>query len=120
MLKTPAGRKYAELLSRHTVEILMQTMRDKELRKLAQDTLEQVSEVVLAEKKPFEPRLIAGLKQALERFSTKASPALKQSLKEIAGDLQYFQGRTVLEGLKAAGGSKPRPSPTKAGPKRKR
>jgi hypothetical protein len=102
MLKTAAGRRYAELLSRHTLEILMTTLRDKELRKLAQDALSRVSDTVLRERGVFEPALILSLKDTVRRFSAKASPALKSSLKQISTDLDRFKGRTAVEGLKAA------------------
>ena len=113
MFAHPAGRKYVNLLNRHTLELIMLSMRDKELRKLAQEALDQVSTVVLS-RKTFEPRLISGLQKTLERFSVKASPALRKSLKELQADLGAFQGRTALEGLEAVGGHKP-PSPSRKG-----
>lgn len=104
MLKTTAGRKYAELLNRHTMELLACTVREKELRELAQNILARISEIVLADNAVFDPRLIAGLREALEKFGVRASPALKKSLKIISADLDHFEGRTAVEGLKAAGG----------------
>jgi len=112
LLQTRAGRKYAELLRRHTAEILTLAATDKELRKLAQEALEQTSSVALAEKKVVDGSVITHLKKAVERFGEKASPAFKESLKLIAGEMRHFEGVTVRDGLIAASG-KPSPTPTR-------
>lgn len=115
LLATPAGRKYTELLRRHTVEILTLAARDKELRKLAQDALDQAASVALAEKKVIDAATVANLKKALERFSQKASPALRESLKLVAGEMRHFEGVAVRDGLTAAGG---KPTPPRKTPQR--
>lgn len=107
----PAGQKYIDLLGRHTLELLTLTMRDKDLRKLAQTALDQTSDVALAGK-AFEPRLVVGLQKTLEQFAAKATPALKKSLAEISKDLDTFQGHSIMDGLKKLGGDKP-PRPPK-------
>lgn len=109
ILRTPAGRRYVQLLEANSLEILEIVMRDERLRKQVVDVLRRVHAVVRTRKDPkpkvFDAEVIAAAEQLAAKFSDKGSPALKKTIKAVRNDLAKFRGKAVLEGLKLASGT---------------
>lgn len=107
ILTTPAGRRYVQLLNENTEDLLEVILRDKKLRERAVDLVLRVNKVVQLHGKPTEKVIDANLVKAVEKliddFAQRASPSLKKALSVVEHDLKFFSGKTVMEGLLAAG-----------------
>jgi len=105
LLRSGAGRRYDQLLSDHGVELVL-LLRDERLRKQLFEVTRQTMEVVRSRKsskpKTFDSKTISNAEKVLRAVSAKASRELKKSIEEVSGDLKYFRGKTLTEGLKGA------------------
>ncbi len=123
LVATPAGERYARLLDAHNLELLALAARSRELREQALGALQPVAEIVLSsgEQRPkkFDAAVVARARKAMALFARKASPALRKSLEMLGRDLRKFEGKTVLEGLKAVAPMGPRAAAAKR-PKRRK
>ena len=107
LLTTPAGRRYVQLLTENTAELLELMLRDKKLREQAVDLVQRVNKVVQLHGKPtskvIDTNLIKAAEKLIDNAARRASPALKKALSVVEHDLKFFSGKTVSEGLRAAG-----------------
>lgn len=106
LLATSAGKRYAQLLQSHTLEILEVLAKDGKLRKRAMEVLRHVHEVIKtrgnASPKAFSPSLIESMDQLMQDFGEKGRATLRVALTEARRELKHFRSRSVREGLKAA------------------
>lgn len=104
--KFAAGHRYVRLLEDNTSEVLQALSRDDKLMTQVAQILQRVNRKIqsIESKKPetFDDELVGDMKKLFELVGTKGSPSLKTAVKEVVGDLQYFRGKTVLEGLSLA------------------
>lgn len=109
LLSSAAGRKYERLLADNSAELISLLQDDKlrkQLMELTKSTMEVVRSRKISKAKAFDSKTISNAEKLLKAASAKASPQLKKSIAEVAGDLKHFRGKTVTEGLKAASKSK--------------
>jgi hypothetical protein len=106
LVATRAGRTYVRLLDEHSAELLRLMRKEPRLRKAAVELMEPVFEIVESRRderpKVFKDDVIGSAKELLEYASERASPELRRTIKRLHRDLEYFEGRSVMEGLKRA------------------
>jgi carboxypeptidase T len=107
IIRTDAGRRYADLLEKHAVEIVGLVADDDGLRQSGLRVLARVNAVVRSrqDRRPrkFSVALVAAADKVLDAFAERAGPALRAAIKEVRRDMKHFRGHTVTEGLAAAG-----------------
>jgi carboxypeptidase T len=115
LLKSVAGRRYAELLQNNTAEIIEILGRDVKLGAQALEIMQKVNEVTRTQldKKPkvFDDKLVSAADKILQSVAAKGSANIKENVAEVRRDLTHFRGRTALKGLELA--SRNRKDPTK-------
>jgi hypothetical protein len=96
-----------QLLNENTVELLELMLRDKKLREQAVDLVRRVNKVVQLHGKPtskvIDTNLIKAAEKLIDNAARRAGPSLKKALSVVEHDLKFFSGKTVSEGLRAAG-----------------
>jgi hypothetical protein len=106
LVSTKAGRDYVRLLAEHSAELLKLVRKEPNLREAAIELMEPVLEVVLSrtEKEPlvFREDVIEASEKLLRYSEEMASPELRRTIDRLRGDLKYFAGRSVMDGLKRA------------------
>lgn len=108
MMATPAGRRYAVLLQRHSGEILQILTEKSETRAMGVEIARRVTETLAdAHGKPgvVQPEIVRSAERFLDVVSKSASPQLRKTIDDVRKDLKHFEGRTVVEGLYGASGS---------------
>lgn len=106
LLKSVAGRRYAELLQNNTAEVIELIGRDAKLGKQVIDMLQQVNEVTRTQlgknPKVFDAKLVTAADKLLQTVAAKGSANFKANVEEVRRDLTHFRGRTALKGLELA------------------
>jgi carboxypeptidase T len=115
LMKSTAGRRYAELLETDTAEVVELMGRDPKLGPRLMEMLQSVNEVTRShrDKKPktFDAKLVTAADKLLQGLAAKGSARFKQHVEEVRRDLTHFRGRTAAKGLELA--SRNRKDPTK-------
>jgi hypothetical protein len=118
LLKSVAGRRYAELLQNNTAEVIDIVGRDVKLGAHVIEMLQKVNEVTRThrDKRPkvFDARLLSAADKLLKGVAAKGSAYFKEHVEEVRRDLPHFRGRTALKGLELA--SRNRKDPDKKDP----
>ncbi|MFT5702569.1 MAG: carboxypeptidase T [Desulforhopalus sp.] len=106
MMRTEAGNRYNKLLRKHSIELMRLIIGNEYLRDQVLKVLRRVTEVVRSreDQKPkvFGPGLIEEIDKLSDKFATKSSPTLKQSIAGLNYDMELFRGNTVEQGLELA------------------
>ena len=106
LASTRAGRDYVRLLEEHSAELLNLVRKEPRLREASIELMEPVLEVVLSRKEEeplvFKEDVIESSDKLLEYAEEMASPELRRTIRRLRGDLEYFAGRSVMDGLKLA------------------
>jgi carboxypeptidase T len=106
LLKSVAGRRYAELLQNNTAEVMDIVSRDARLGAQLIEMLQRVNEVTRThrDKRPkvFDAKLLSAADKLLQRVAAKGSAQFKEQVEEVRRDLPHFRGRTALNGLDLA------------------
>ena len=104
LVSTRAGRDYVRLQEEHSAELLNLVRKEPRLREASIELMEPVLEVVLSRKDEeplvFKEDVIESSEKLLEYAEEMASPELRRTIKRLRGDLKYFAGRSVMDGLK--------------------
>lgn len=104
MADTAAGREYIVHLQRHSGELLSILTKNRDARYQALDIVKRIAEVMRDEHEyaKLSPEVVRSADRLLEEVSAAASPQLAQTISQLKEDLRHFEGRPVIDGLRAA------------------
>ena len=105
-LASPSGKRIVTLLQQNWDELLTICRSDPRLWRRSVVGLKRVLSIVQSHQKKrartFDPVLVRKVDSILAGFAERGTPKLREALQRIQADLPRFEGRTVIEGLKAA------------------
>lgn len=97
------GAKLVKLLQQNRDELLSLARKDVKLWRKAIVVLEQVMSVVEDQKETqADKALVKRVDQLLQTLGERGTAKLQRAMESIRQDLQFFVGKTTVEGLKAA------------------
>ncbi len=111
LTKTPAGRRYIDLLEKHQAELNELLANDSKLRAQAVGVLRRVDAIVRTrnDEKPkgFDAQLVITADRLAQAFSQRASKGLQESIASLRKDQRRFIGKTLSDAIKTSVRLKP-------------
>ena len=100
------GEKFAKLLQQNRDELMTLARQDTKLWRKAIVVLDQVMSVIQgqeeAQAQVSDKALIRRVDQLLQTLGERGTPKLQRAAESMRQDLQFFAGKTAIEGFKAA------------------
>jgi carboxypeptidase T len=120
MLSTPAGKRYVQLQSENSTELLGILLKHPEIRSELVKLLDDFMQIIKTRSSPrpmvFERPLVEHANRFACMVAGYGSEKLEKAITEVSQDAHYFEGKTVKEGLRLASAAR-RPLRTKGGKK---